>query len=473
MLDREIFRQYDIRGVVPGTFNDDVARTIANVFAFQVKEKTKKESPTITVGRDIRLSSDEIFKGVLTGITEAGCNVVELGKCPTPVTYFSSFHLNPDAYIMITGSHNPPEYNGMKLGIGKSTYHSELITSIYDDFLKYGYREGSKKGSLRSYDIKSEYIKWNLSHFSDLKVKVLNLPKKITVVLDAGNGVASDVAPKIFKELGVNVVELFCEFDGRFPNHHPDPTVEENLEDAKRKLREVKADFAVAYDGDADRIGVVDNNENVIWGDMLLLILAKEIAKTTENPTVIADVKASQVLFDELKKNNINGIMWRTGHSLIKSKLKETNAELAGEMSGHIFFADRYFGYDDAIYSSVRFLECYVNSLLSGEVSYVSDFLKDIPKVYNTPEIRFEVDESKKFQIVDKLAEKFKRFKESGEKGIKDIITIDGIRVIFENGWGLLRASNTQPVLVMRFEAKDIDSMNIYKKMFEDELKNI
>lgn len=473
MLQKEIFRQYDIRGVVPDTFNDDVAATIANVFAFQVKEKTKKENPTVTVGRDIRLSSDEIFKGVLNGLIEAGCNVIELGNCPTPVTYFSAFHLNPDAYIMITGSHNPPEYNGMKLGIGKSTYHSELITSIYDDFFKYGYRTASKKGSHKTYDIKSEYIKWNLTHFSDLKEKITNLPKKITVVLDAGNGVASDVAPKIFRQLGVNVVELFCEFDGTFPNHHPDPTVEKNLEDAKRKLSEVNADFAVAYDGDADRIGVIDNNQQVIWGDMLLLILAKEIAKTIKNPTVIADVKASQVLFDELKKHNINGIMWQTGHSLIKSKLKEEEAELAGEMSGHIFFADRYFGYDDAIYSSVRFLECYVNGLMSGEISCVSDFLKDVPKVYNTPEIRFEVDESKKFQIVDKLAEKFKKFKERGENGVKDIITIDGIRVIFENGWGLLRASNTQPVLVMRFEAKDLDSMNSYKKLFEEELKNI
>jgi phosphomannomutase/phosphoglucomutase len=473
MLPKEIFRQYDIRGTVPDTFNKNIACNIANVFGYQIKEKTKKDTPIVTVGRDVRLSSDEIFQGVLKGLTDSGCEVIELGHCPTPVTYFSAFHLNPDAYLMITGSHNPANYNGMKLGIGKSTYHSELITSLFDDFQKYGYRTETNKGKHSTFDIKKEYIKWNLNHFSELKNKIKNLKRRITVVIDAGNGVASDVAPEIFKGLGVNVVELFCEFDGNFPNHHPDPTVEENLIDAKNKLNETGADFAVAYDGDADRIGVVDERQNVIWGDMLILIFAKEIAKTKKNPTVIADVKASQVLFDELSKNKINGIMWKTGHSLIKSKLKETNAELAGEMSGHIFFADKYFGYDDAIYSSVRFLEAYVNEIIEGKVTKVSDLLKNVPKVYNTPEIRFDCEESKKFQIVEKLSEIFRNYKENGKYGIKDIITIDGIRVVFENGWGLLRASNTQPVLVMRFEATDEKSMNSYKELFENELQKL
>lgn len=471
MLPREIFRQYDIRGTIPDTFSREIASKIANSFGYQVKHQLGKETPTVTVGRDVRLSSNEIFEGVLKGLNDAGCNVVDLGVCPTPATYFSAFHLNPEAFIMITGSHNPPEYNGMKVGVGKDTYHSEHILSIYEDYQKYGYRTSKSKGSLSKYDIKHEYINWIITHFEELKSKISKLEKKITVVLDAGNGVASDVAPVIFKNLGVNVVELFCEYDGNFPNHHPDPTVEKNLLDAKRKIKELSADFAVAYDGDADRIGVVDDMQNTIWGDMLLLVLAKEIKKTVSDLTVIADVKASQVLFDELAKSDIRGIMWQTGHSLIKNKLKETHAELAGEMSGHIFFSHRYFGYDDAIYSSVRFLEAYVNELIGGKIKKASDMLKDVPKVFNTPEIRFECEESEKFDIVKKLSADFLRYKTEGRYGIKDIVTIDGIRVIFENGWGLLRASNTQPVLVMRFEANNEKDMNAYKDIFQKELK--
>ena len=472
MLPREIFRQYDIRGTLPNTFNREIATKIANTFGHQVAAESSKENPTITVGRDVRLSSDEIFEGILKGLNDAGCNVIELGVCPTPVTYFSSFHLNPDGFVMITGSHNPPEYNGLKLGVGKDTYHSEHILSIYEDFQKYGYRVSHKRGNHKKYDIKPEYIKWVTSHFEELKNKISKLNKKISVVLDAGNGAASDVAPEIFENLGVNVTKLFCEYDGNFPNHHPDPTVEKNLIAAKNKVKEISADFAVAYDGDADRIGVVDDMQNTIWGDMLLLVLAKEIKKSVENPTVIADVKASQVLFDELQKNGINGIMWQTGHSLIKNKLKETHAELAGEMSGHIFFSHRYFGYDDAIYSSVRFLETYVDELMAKSIEKVSDMFKEIPRVFNTPEIRFECEESEKFNIVNKLSSRFQQYKNEGKYGIKDIVTIDGIRVIFKNGWGLLRASNTQPVLVMRFEASNEKDMNQYREIFETELNN-
>lgn len=471
MLPREIFRQYDIRGTLPDTFNKDIASRIANSFGYQVRIESSKENPTITVGRDVRLSSDEIFEGILKGLNDAGCNVIELGVCPTPVTYFSAFHLNPDGFIMITGSHNPPEYNGLKVGVGKDTYHSEHILSIYEDYQKYGYRVSDQKGNYEKYEIKPQYVKWITSHFEELKNKILKLDEKMIVVLDAGNGVASDVAPEIFKSLGVQVIELFCKYDGNFPNHHPDPTVEKNLLAAKNKVKEMNADFAVAYDGDADRIGIVDDMQNTIWGDMLLLVLAKEIKKTVKNPTVIADVKASQVLFDELQKNGINGIMWQTGHSLIKNKLKETHAELAGEMSGHIFFAHRYFGYDDAIYSSVRFLETYVNELMAGKIKKVSDMFKDIPKVFNTPEIRFECEEAEKFNIVRELSLKFQQYKSEGKYSIKDIVTIDGIRVIFKNGWGLLRASNTQPVLVMRFEADNEKDMNSYKEIFEKELK--
>ncbi|BAI80214.1 phosphomannomutase [Deferribacter desulfuricans SSM1] len=473
MIDRGIFRQYDIRGVVPDNFNKEVIKQIANTFAYQVKEETGKENPTVTVGRDVRLSSDELFEGVKEGLIDAGVNVVELGRCPTPVTYFSAFHLNPDGFIMITGSHNPPEYNGMKFGIGKTTFHSEKIQSVYENIMKYGYRKSDKKGTVSNYDIVSAYIDWNVEHFKELKEKIDNLGKKIKVVIDAGNGVASRVAPEIFKRLGVDTVELYCEEDGRFPNHHPDPTVEANLKDLIETVKKESADFGIGYDGDADRIGVVDESGNIVWGDMLLIVYTKELKKFYEKPKVIADVKASQVFFDYAKKIGAEPIMWKTGHSLIKNKLKETNAELAGEMSGHIFFNDRYFGYDDAIYSSVRFLEAYVNNLIDKKVEKVSDLLSDVPKVYNTPEIRFECPEDKKFEIVKKLTELFKEYKDNGKYNIKDIIDIDGIRVIFEDGWGLLRASNTQPVLVMRFEASSKDKMAEYQNIIESELKNL
>lgn len=473
MVDPGIFRQYDIRGIVPDTFNKDVAKQIANAFAFQVKTKTGNRVPTITVGRDVRLSSEEIMNGVADGIKDAGCDVVELGVCPTPATYFSSFYMDADAYIMITGSHNPPEYNGMKLGIGHSTYYSEKITSIYEDITRYGYINADMNGQHRIDTINKYYTDWNIEHFSALKDKIFSLGRLVNVVIDAGNGVASNVAPEIFRELGVKVTELYCEPDGNFPNHHPDPTVEDNLKDLKEKVTQTEADFGVAYDGDADRIGIIDEKQNVIWGDLLLLIYAKELMKKYKKPKVIADVKASKVLFDSLKEMGAEGIMWKTGHSLIKNKLKETGAELAGEMSGHIFFKDEYFGYDDAIYASLRFLEAYVNNLAEGKIEKVSDMLSDIPKVYNTPEIRFECPEDKKFEVVRKLSEKFKNYLKDGKFGINEIIDIDGIRVVFENGWGLLRASNTQPVLVMRFEATNKNDMNKYREIIEKELKKI
>ncbi|KAA0257962.1 phosphomannomutase/phosphoglucomutase [Deferribacter autotrophicus] len=473
MIDKKIFRQYDIRGIFPDNFNKETIKQITNTFAYQLIKKVKKENPTVTIGRDVRLSSDELFEGAKEGLLDAGVNVIDLGRCPTPVTYFSAFHLNSDGFIMITGSHNPPEYNGMKFGIGKETYHSELITSIYDDIIKYGYRKSANKGNFSSYDIVSTYIEWMNNHFSELKEKISKLQRKIKIVIDAGNGVASKVAPKIFKNLGVEVVELYCEEDGTFPNHHPDPTVEENLVDLINTVKTEKADFGIGYDGDADRIGVVDEKGSIIWGDMLLIIYAKELKKYYSKPKVIADVKASQVLFDYLEEIGAEPIMWKTGHSLIKDKLKETNAELAGEMSGHIFFNDKYFGYDDAIYSSVRFLEAYVNRLIDNEIKVCSDLLKDIPKVYNTPEIRFDCPEEKKFEIVNKLTELFKQYKNEGKYGIKNIIDTDGIRVVFDEGWGLLRASNTQPVLVMRFEAATKEKMLEYQKIIESELNKL
>jgi phosphomannomutase/phosphoglucomutase len=473
MIKREIFRQYDIRGIVPNDLNREVANQIANAFAYILKESSQNDNPTLSVGRDVRLSSDEIFEGIKEGLINAGCNVVNLGVCPTPVTYFSSFVLNVDGFIMITGSHNPPEYNGLKLGIGKTTLFGDEILNVYDEVMKKGYRKAEKKGELSEYSIVPKYIEWLLDHFKGLKKVISNFDKEIKIVIDAGNGTASSIAPLLFKKLGAKTVDLFCVEDGHFPNHHPDPTIQANLKDLIKSVKENKADFGVAYDGDADRIGIVDEEGGIIWGDVLLLTYARELKKHIERPKVIADVKASQVLYDELEKMGVEGIMWKTGHSFIKNKLKEIGGELAGEMSGHIFFADRYFGYDDAIYASLRFLEVYVNALKEKEITKCSDLFSKLPKVFNTPEIRIECPEDKKFRVAEHLKKVFQKYKDNNEKGIKEIIDIDGIRVVFNNGWGLLRASNTQPELVMRFEARDEKSLKEYQKLFEDALKEI
>lgn len=473
MIKKEIFRQYDIRGIVPETLNKDISRQIANTFANKIIKVSHNNNPTLTVGRDVRLSSDELFTGIRDGLIDAGCNVIDLGICPTPATYFSAFVLNVDGFIMITGSHNPPEYNGLKLGIGKTTIHSKEILDLYDRILENGYKTSAKKGSVSSFDIVTKYIEWQVAHFSELKKKVASLDRNVLVAIDSGNGAASKVAPAIFNKLAVKSIDLYCEEDGHFPNHHPDPTVPEYLKDIIKVVKEQACDFGIAYDGDADRIGVIDEKGHIIWGDMLLMAYAKELKKQFDKPTVIADVKSSQILFDELEKIGVNGIMWQTGHSLIKDKLKETNGELAGEMSGHIFFADRYFGYDDAIYSSLRFLEVYINSIIRGEIKTCSDLFKDLPKVFNTPEIRVDCLEEEKFHIVDDLKNIFNDYKLKKLHSVKDIIDIDGIRVIFDNGWGLLRASNTQPVLVMRFEAKDALNLKMYQELFENELNKI
>jgi phosphomannomutase/phosphoglucomutase len=471
MIKREIFRQYDIRGTVPDQFNPQIARVIGNTFAQKLK-MSKKGEISISVGRDVRLSSDDLFLGLVEGITDAGCNVIDLGVCPTPVTYFSSFKLNTDAFMMITGSHNPPNYNGLKFGIGQNTVHSEKIVDLYNLIVSGSYFKDTQLGGVKKYDIISDYIKFYEENFNDLQKKIKKIDN-IKVVIDAGNGVASFVAPEIFEMLGVEVIRLYCKPDGHFPNHHPDPTVEENLIDAKEAVKAYKADFAIAFDGDADRVGVLNEKGDIIWGDILLYIFAKELKKRYEKPRIIADVKSSKVLFDMLERLGAEGIMWKTGHSLIKQKLKETGAELAGEMSGHIFFKDRFFGFDDAVYAAVRFLEAYVDNKIDGKIENCSDLTSGLPKVYNTPEIRFDCDEKKKFMIVENLSQKFNEYLKSGKFGIKSIISIDGVRVNFEKGWGLIRASNTQPVLVMRFEAETLDEMEKYKKFFEEELKKL
>lgn len=465
MIDKDIFRLYDIRGVYPEQLSEKIAGEIANAFTLLVKNEFKRK-PIISIGRDARLSSPIIFQKVLQAVTDAGADALVLGICPSPLTYFSMYNLNADAYIMITGSHNSPEYNGLKVGTKNTVYHSEKIFSIYDTIIKDGYFISDKKGAVSEIDINSKYTKWQTKHFEKLKDSLSVDKNKIKVVIDAGNGAASKTAPMVFNAVGAEVIELFCTEDGNFPNHHPDPTVEENLYHAKEAVKKNNADFAVCYDGDADRIGIVCEDGTPIWGDQLLGIFAADIAKTKKDIKVIADVKASQALFQLLDKVGADSIMWKSGHSMIKTKLMETKAHLAGEMSAHIFFNDRYFGFDDAIYASLRFLEAYYYAKKSGAVTKSSDFLKLFIKTYNSPEMRLECDDKIKFALSEKLESYFKDENIRKMLNIKSVIDIDGIRVNFHDGWGLVRASNTQPAIVIRVEASNIESFEKYKKIF-------
>ncbi len=448
-INPKIFRNYDIRGIVEEDLTPEVVESIGKAFGTILREKGKKE---IFIGRDARLSSPALRDHLMKGLISTGLKVIDLGMVPTPVFYFAVFYKKKDGGVQITGSHNPPEYNGFKLMVGEDTLFGEQIKEIYKRIIKGNYIKDIG-GSIESYDIIPEYKQFLVNN--------VKIERELKIVIDAGNGVGGFVAVPIFKELGAEVIELYTEPDGKFPNHHPDPTVPEYMKDLIEKVVEVKADFGIGYDGDADRIGVVDDKGNLLFGDQIVYILAKELLKEKPGCKIIADVKASQTLFDAIKEFGGIPIMWKTGHSFIKNKIKEENAELAGEMSGHIFFKNRYFGFDDAIYSSVRFAE-----VISRYNKKVSEWVAEMPKVYNTPEIRRESTEEHKFQIVEELK---KRFKEKGY----NVIDVDGVRAVFPDGWGLVRASNTQPVLVLRFEAKSEESLEKIRKLFEDELNSI
>jgi len=467
MVSKEIFRKYDIRGIVDKDLTDEVVKFLAHSFAIHLKDRLNKDfnELTITIGRDARLSSERFAKILSENLINKGVNVIDLGMCPTPLLYFSLFELeNISGGLMITGSHNPPEYNGFKVCVQKETLFDKEILELYNIIVNNDklLDESSQKGKYEKYDICSHYINFMEKHFLSLK-KESNKYK--TVVLDSGNGVAGLVAPEIFRRLNFNVIDLFSEPDGNFPNHHPDPTIVENLRFLKEEVLKSKAIVGIGYDGDADRIGAITNKGDIIWGDQLLILYARDILKERKNAKIIGDVKCSQVLFDDIKKHGGIPIMWKTGHSFIKNKLKTEKAAVAGEMSGHIFFADRYYGYDDAIYASLRLVELIVKS-----DKKLTELLEDIPKTYVTEEIRVECSENIKFKIPEILKEKILNDKELKEE-IIDIITIDGIRVIFKNGWGLVRASNTQPVLVLRFEGYTPEKRDLYRSKIEKMLK--
>lgn len=451
MINSSIFRQYDIRGVWEKDLTPEVVELLGRGYASFLLNSINKESTKISVGWDARLHSPAIKDSFIKGITESGIDVIDLGMCPTPLQYYSLHKFQLDGGVMITGSHNPPEFNGFKLSVGTGTIFGNAIQEIKKIIDAGNFKTGS--GNVEQYPVIDDYINFIKSKFESLS--------GIKVVVDAGNGTGGVVAPKIMKALGAEVIELYCEPDGRFPNHHPDPTLQESLVDLVAKVKEEKAHAGIGYDGDADRIGVVDEDGNVIWGDGLMIIFSRDILKDNPGAKIIGEVKCSQTLYDDIAAHGGVPVMWKTGHSLIKEKMKQEEALLAGEMSGHIFFKHRYFGYDDAIYASLRLMEIIKKA---GEPYSTKALLKDVPDVAATPEIRFDCPDDIKFQIVEKAQNAFNEY---------ESITIDGIRIKFDDGWALIRASNTQPVLVLRFEAQNKARLNEIRALVEERLNKI
>ena len=453
-INESIFREYDIRGIVENDLDDDVVEKIAKAVATIFIKRGKK---TIAIGYDGRPHSPRIKEVFIKGLLDSGLDVTEIGLVSTPVLYYSIYRLKLDGGVSITASHNPPEYNGFKVVIGRDALSGKEIKEIYDiavneEFLSNG------KGKLEKMDIIEDYLNYIANN--------IKLDKKIKVVVDAGNGTGGITAKPLYERLGAEVIDIFCDVDGTFPNHHPDPTKVENLKDLIKKVKETNSDLGLGFDGDADRVGVVDNEGNIVWSDLILIILARDVLKNNPGAKIISEVKASEVFYSEVRKAGGVPIMWKTGHSLIKKKIYEENALLAGEVSGHIFFNDKWFGFDDAIYAGARLLE-----ILSKSDMKLSEIMKSVPNVVNTPEIRIDVDEEIKFKIVDKIIEYFKKD--------YDVIDIDGARIKFEDGWALVRASNTQPSLVLRFEAnseKDLEKIqsivNPILEKFKKELQS-
>jgi phosphomannomutase/phosphoglucomutase len=445
---KEIFRQYDIRGIVGKDLDSETAHAIGRAYAAYMTDHGVRGS--VAVGRDNRPSGKALRDALVRGLTESGVDVVDVGVVPTPVLYWSLHNLDVVGGIQITGSHNPPEYNGFKLSVGKGSLHGEEIQALYGIIAAGRFPSG--RGRTRDEDVIDAYI-------ADIVKRVGKLSRPLRVVADCGNGAGALVAPQLLKAIGAKLTTLFCESDGTFPNHHPDPTVVENLRDLIAAVARDRADIGVAFDGDADRIGMIDEKGGIVWGDHVLILYARDVLQRTgRGQSIIFDVKCSQALPDAIKKAGGTPVMWKTGHSLIKDKMKELGAPIAGEMSGHMFFTEGFYGHDDALYGAARLLRIVADSGKS-----VTELLADVPKFVSTPELRVEVPEALKFGLVDRAVSHF--------ASKYDTVGVDGVRVNFGDGWGLIRASNTQPVLVTRFEARTPERLTAIREEMEGWLR--
>jgi len=443
-----IFRAYDIRGVVPETLTGETAYWIGRAIGSQ---SLAQGEPNVCVGRDGRLSGPELVEQLIKGVADSGCHVSDVGLVPTPALYYAANVLAGKSGVMLTGSHNPSNYNGVKIVIAGDTLANEQIQALHTRLKTNDLSSG--KGTVTKVDI--------LQRYSDEIVKDVKLARRLKVVVDCGNGAAGVIAPQLIEALNCEVIPLFCEVDGNFPNHHPDPGKLENLEDLIAKGKETNADLGLAFDGDGDRVGVVTNTGSVVFPDRLLMLFAKDVVARNPDAEIIFDVKCTRRLVPLIKEYGGRPLMWKTGHSLIKKKMKQSGALLAGEMSGHIFFKERWFGFDDGIYSAARLLE-----ILSKEQSSAEDLFATFPNDISTPEINIHVTEESKFSIIDALHDA-----QWGEGA--ELTTIDGVRVDYPHGWGLVRASNTTPVLVLRFEADNEAELQRIKDVFHTQLKRV
>ncbi len=444
-----IFRAYDIRGVVKDVLTPDVVYAVGRAFGAKASAAGFN---TVAAGKDGRLSAPVLFPALCKGIQDSGCNVISIGAVPTSVLYYATQHLKTYAGIMLTGSHNPKDYNGLKMVINNKSLTSDEIQDLKEN-IKSG-NLSSGEGHFDEKDVREAYIK-------DITSK-LNLKRKMKVVVDCGNGIGGDIFPRLIEELGCDVVKLHCEIDGNFPNHHPDPSVAENLVDLQNAVIENKADIGLALDGDCDRLGVVSSDAKIIWPDRLMMFLSREVLKDYPGEKIIFDVKCSRHLATIIKEAGGEPVMSKTGHSLLKKKLQETKAPLAGELSGHIFFNDKWYGFDDGLYVGARLLE-----MLSEDGRSASEIFDELPEDVSTPELKLYVDEDRKFVLMSEIAEKAKF------ENAESINSTDGLRVVFSKGWGLVRPSNTTPCLTLRFEASDEDSLNEIKNEFRAELLSV
>ena len=444
----DIFRAYDIRGIVDENLSEDVVRVIGQAIG---SEAVSRGIDTLCIGYDGRHSSPGLADALAQGVRSAGCSVIDVGAVPTPVLYFSTYELQTGSGVMVTGSHNPANYNGLKIMLGGETLSGDAIQGLYQRIVTGDLASG--QGSQSSVDVRRAYL--------DRIVGDIAVAAPLKVVVDAGNGIAGELGPLLIEELGCEVVPLYCKVDGDFPNHHPDPGKPGNLADLIAKVREEKADIGVAFDGDGDRIGVVTNTGKIIWPDRLLMLLARDVVSRNPGADVIYDVKCSRRLASVITEAGGRPIMWKSGHSLMKAKMKETGALLAGEMSGHIFLSERWYGFDDGLYAAARLLE-----ILGIEDRHSEEVFEDFPEDVSTPELNIEVTESSKFAIMERL-------EQEGEFGEGSVSTIDGVRVDYADGWGLCRASNTTPTLTLRFEAESQEALERIKAVFRTQLQKV